>query len=145
LVPKSIHTIAVPQFTNITTRYKLTDRLAQAIGREFISRTKYQIVTDPEAADAVLKGSVINYVAYPTIFDQATGRASGLQVIVTMQVNLVERTTGKVIFSRPRYEAHERYEISIAAGSYFEESDTALARLCQDVARDLVSSILENF
>ena len=145
LVPKSVHTIAIPAFSNITVRYKLTDHLPEAISREFISRTHYQIVNDPNAADAVLKGSIIHYIAYPTIIDQQTGRASGLQVNVTLDVSLVERATGKVIFSRPRFDAHERYELSIAAGTYFDESDSALERLARDLARDIVTSILENF
>ena len=145
LVPKSVHTIAIPAFANITTRYKLTDHLPEAITREFIARTHYQIVTDPNQADAVLRGSVINYVAYPTLFDQQTGRASGFQVNVTMQVTLTDRTTGKVIFTRPTFEMHQRYELSISAGAYFDESDAALNRLSRDVARDLVSAILENF
>jgi hypothetical protein len=146
LVPNSIHTIAIPAFSNITTRYKLTDRLAQAISHEFIARTHYQIVNDPQQADAVLRGAVINYTSYPMLFDQQSGRASGLQVNVTMQVSLVERATGKVIFSRPSFEMHQRYEISVTSSkAYFEESDAALERLSRDVARDLVSSILENF
>src|ERR1700675_974602 len=88
LVPKSVHTIAIPAFANITTRYKLTDHLPQAITREFIARTRYQIVTDANQADAVLRGSIVNYVAFPTTIDQQTGRASGLQVNVTLQITL---------------------------------------------------------
>ena len=145
LVPKTIHTIAVPAFSNITTRYKLTDHLPQAISHEFIARTHYQVISDQNQADAVLHGAVINYVAYPTIFDQATGRASGLQINLTMQISLVERATGKVLFTRPSFEMHQRYEISIKAGAYFEESDAALDRLSRDVARDVVTAILEGF
>jgi len=145
LVPKTVHTIAIPPFGNITTRYKLTDHLPEAISREFISRTRFQIVNDQNQADAVLRGSVVNYVAYPTTVDQQTGRASGLQMIVTLQITLTERATGKVIYSRPSFEARQRYELSINASTYFEESDAALDRLAHDVARDLVSSILENF
>jgi len=146
LVPQNVHTIAIPAFANITTRYKLTDHLPQAISHEFIARTHFQIVNDPEQADAVLRGSIINYASYPTLFDQQSGRASGLQVNVTMQVSLVERATGKVIYSRPSFEMHQRYEISVTnSKAYFEESDEALDRLSRDVARDLVSSILENF
>jgi hypothetical protein len=145
LVPKSVHTIAIPAFSNITTRYKLTDHLPEAITREFIARTRYQIITDTSQADAVLRGAIVNYVAYPTTIDQQTGRASGLQVNVTLQVTLTERATGKVIFTRPSFEVHQRYELSIKAGAYFDESDAALDRLSRDVARDLVSSILENF
>jgi outer membrane lipopolysaccharide assembly protein LptE/RlpB len=145
LVPKTVHTIAIPAFSNITTRYKLTDHLPEAITREFIARTRYQIITDTSQADAVLRGAIVNYVAYPTTIDQQTGRASGLQVNVTLQVSLTERATGKVIFTRPSFEVHQRYELSIKAGAYFDESDAALDRLSRDVARDLVSAILENF
>jgi RNase P/RNase MRP subunit p29 len=146
LVPKSIHTIAIPPFANATIRYKLTDLLPEAISHEFIARTRYQIVNDPEQADAVLRGTIVNFVQYPIVFDQATGRASGLQVNVIMQVSLVERTTGKVIFSRPNFEQHDRYEISVTnTNQYFEEIGPALNRLSRDVARDLVSAILDNF
>ena len=102
LVPKTVHTIAIPAFTNITTRYKLTDRLPQAIGHEFIARTKYQVVNDPAQADAVLRGvgHQLRCLSHPV--RSANGRASGLQVNVTMQVNLVERATGKVHFLAPQ-------------------------------------------
>lgn len=145
LVPKNIQTIAIPAFSNITTRYKLTDRLPQAISREFISRTRYRIVPDPDQADAVLRGSVLNYSSYPTIFDPATGRASGVQLQVVLQVSLVERASGKVLFNRPRMEVRERYQISTDPGVFFEESDAALDRASQQTARQVVSSILESF
>jgi outer membrane lipopolysaccharide assembly protein LptE/RlpB len=145
MIPKTVKTIAIPRWANTTTKYKLTDHLPEAIAREFIARTRYKVVNDPEQADAVLTGAVVNFVAYPTIFDQTTGRASGLQIIVTMQLRLMERTTGKVLFTRPSFEARQRYEISIKAQAYFEESGEALERLSRDVARDVVSAILENF
>jgi outer membrane lipopolysaccharide assembly protein LptE/RlpB len=59
LVPKSVQSIAIPAFTNVTTRYKLTDRLPEALSREFISRTRYHIVADADQADAILRGSVL--------------------------------------------------------------------------------------
>lgn len=146
LIPKSVRSIAIPPFENVTVHYKLTDVLPQDIGRELISRTKYQIISDPTQADAILRGTVINYVAFPTLIDQATGRTSGLQVIVRLGVSLTERSTGKVIYNRPAYEAHERYEASVTNNyQYFDESGAAVQRLSKDVARDVVSSILENF
>ncbi len=146
LVPKNIHTIAIPAFANTTLRYKLTDRLPEAISQEFIARTHYQIVHDANQADAVLRGTVVNFAAFPILFDQVTGRASGLQVNVTMQVSLTERATGKVIYSRPNFEFHDRYEIAVTnTNQYFEESGPALDRLCRTVARDVVTSILDNF
>jgi Lipopolysaccharide-assembly len=146
LVPKNIQTIAIPPFGNGTLRYKLTDRLPQALSQEFIARTRYKIIVDPNQADAVLKGTVVNFVTYPILFDQVSGRASGLQVNLTMQVSLTERATGKVIWTRPNYTYTDRYEISITnANQYFDESVPALDRLSKSVARDVVTSILDNF
>jgi Lipopolysaccharide-assembly len=146
LVPKTVHTIAVPPFANATVRYKLSDLLPEAVSRELIARTHYQVINDPTQADAVLRGTVINYIAYPTLIDQATGRTSGLQINVRLEVSLVERSTGKVIFSRPTFDAHERYELSVTNNiQYFDESGAAVQRLSRDVARDVVTAILENF
>jgi hypothetical protein len=146
LVPKDVHTIAVQPFTNGSVKYKLNDSLPEAISREFITRTRYKPVTDPNQADAVLTGSVVRYVAFPTLINQATGRTSGLVIIVNLNISLTERATGKVIFARPYYEAHERYELSTTNNyQYFDENGAGLQRLSKDVARDLVSSILENF
>lgn len=144
LLPKSLKTIAIPAFANATTRTRLSDRLPAAIAREFNSRTRYRIVADPREADAVLTGTVVSYVAYPTTFDPSTNRASGVQVYVVLSVTLRD-SKGTVLFERPRLDVRERYEIAVDQRAYLDESDAAAARLNRDVARMLVSAILENF
>jgi hypothetical protein len=145
LLPKSLNSICIPAFSNATTRYKLSDRMPEAVAREFISRTKYHIVSDPNQADAVLRGSIMNYISYATVADPVSGRATAVDLRVYLQVSLVERTTGKVLFSRPSMEVRERYEISVDPRAYFDESDAALDRASKQVAAQLVTAILENF
>ena len=145
LLPAAIQTIALPAFDNLTNRYRLSERLPGAIGREFISRTRYRIVSNPDEADAVLRGAVVNFFSFPNVADPTTGRSVGTQVSVVIQVSLTERQSGKVLFSRPSMEFRQRYEIAVDQGQYFEESDLALDRLSRDVARTLVSSVLEAF
>lgn len=145
LLPKNIHTIAVTAFTNGSTRYKLSDRLAADITREFISRTRYEIVADPNQADAVLSGAVIDYTAFPGIYNPDVGRSSTVQMNVHLNVTLTERATGAVLYSRQNYEVRERYEISPDQSAYIEESDVALERLSRSAARAIVSGVLENF
>lgn len=145
VLPKTVHTVAIPAFGNATTRYKLTDQLPEAISREFITRTRYRVVSDPNTADAVLRGSVINYSFYPTIYDPATGRAAFAELHVTLGVTLTERATGKVLFTRPNFEVRETYQISPDPIQYFEESEPALKRAGQQVSRSIVSAVLENF
>lgn len=145
LLPKNIQTVAIPAFNNLTVRYKLADRLASAITREFIARTHYQIISDPTQADAVFSGAVLNFNAFPTIFDPATGRAAGVQIQAILQLTFTERATGKVLFHRPNFDFRERYEVSVDQAQYFEESEQALERLSRDVARTVLSSILAGF
>jgi hypothetical protein len=145
VLPKTIHTIAVPAFNNQGIRYKLTDQLPEAISRELLTRTRYKVVSDPNTADAVLRGAVVNYAFNPTIFDPTTGRAAYAELHVTVTVSLTERATGKVLFERKNFEVRETYQISPDPTQYFEESDPALKRAGQQVARSVVSAVLENF
>lgn len=145
ILPQTIHTIAVTPFANKTIQYKLAQRLPADITREFIERTRYRVVTDPKTADAVLNGAVLNFVSYPIIADQSTGRATVVQCSAYLNITLTERATGKVLFTRPSLEVRERYEISVDPRAYFDESGAGMDRLALDVARDVVTSILEKF
>jgi hypothetical protein len=145
LIPKSVKSIAIPPFANGTVRYELGRLLPADIAREFHSRTKYQIVTDPAAADAVLSGTVTNFATIPETTDPVSNRATSAQIVVFLQISLTERQTGKVLFSRSGYEFRERYEVATDPKAYFDESGTAIQRVSRDVARAVVSAILEAF
>jgi outer membrane lipopolysaccharide assembly protein LptE/RlpB len=145
VMPATVRSIAIPAFKNLTPRYRLTQMLPSAIGREFITRTRYRLAPDLDDADAILEGAVVNYMAAPTIFDQATGRAAGLQIMVFLNIRLIEKGSGKVLYARDNMEVRERYEVSVDQLAYFDESDAALDRLSRDVARQVVSTILEAF
>jgi hypothetical protein len=145
LMPKSVKTIAIVPFTNATPRYKLARLLPTNIAAEFVSRTKYNIVADPNQADAVLKGSLAVVNIFQVISDPATGRATGAEIVVIVQITLTERATGKVLFTRPALEFRERYEISTDPQTYFDESGTAIERVARDAARSVVTAILEDF
>jgi hypothetical protein len=115
------------------------------ISREFLTRTRYKVVPDANTADAVLRGAVVTYTFYPTIFDPANGRAAYAELHVMLSISLTERATGKVLLNRPNFDVRETYQISPQATQYFEESDPALKRAGEQVARSIVSAVLENF
>ena len=144
-LPPGIRSIAVPAFDNLTTRYRLTQWMPEALAREFLSRTRYQVEAEPEAADAVLRGAIISQQVSPLIFDQASGRASTVQLYVRMQIRLEDRRTGKMIYRSDNMEYRARYEIAVDQRAYFDESDAALERVSREVARAVVSRIVEDF
>lgn len=144
-VPKSVETIAVLPFTNGSKRYKLSDKMQQAVSRELVSRTRFRVVRDPDEADAVLEGGIGNVLTFPVVFDPATNKTTVVQISVYVQAKLTDRKTGKVLYDRPLSEVRNSYEISLYANQYFDESELALDRVSADLARTVVSGILENF
>ena len=145
LVPKSIQTIAIPTFNTATTKYRLVDILPQQISREFVSRTRFKIEKDSRVADAILKGTVNNVVVYPAVSDPTTGKATSIRVVVFISLYLTERTSGKVLFSHVNWSIHEDYGDAVDPHQFFDESGAAYDRLSRDVARDVVSDVVENF
>ncbi len=142
-----VYTIAVTPWANASVQYKLSDYLAGAVTRELIARTRYSVVADPAKADAVLSGSVANMINSASIAAStgpAAGRSTAGQLVVYLQVRLVDKN-GKVLLNRPNLEFRERYEISVDPKQYFDESQAAMQRLSRDVARSIVSAIVENF
>jgi hypothetical protein len=144
VLPKTIRIIAVPEFTNATPVHRLPVLITADVTRELISRTRYTIVADPTNADATLTGNIVNFFNYPIIFDPVSNRATSVMAIVQTQLTLTDRHTGKVLFSRSG-EFRQRYEVALDPQQYFDEGGTAIQRLSRDVARSMVSAILENF
>jgi len=137
--------LAVPAFTNQTSWMRLEQRLTAAVMQEFIHRTRYRVVGREEGADAVLTGTVLTATTAPVLFDPTTGRASAVQVTVTVAVELRDLKDQQVLFANPNYLFQEQYEITGDLDSFFEERQPALERMARDFAATLVSGVLENF
>ena len=144
-VTPDVKTIAVPAFKNLSSSFRIEQQLTAAVTREFLERTHYRIVTNPADADAVLKGTVKNVRARAITFDNNTGLATSLQVQVTAEVKLEDVHSHKLLFSNSNYVYREEYQVSETPAALFEEDKPALDRLSRDLARTLVTDILENF
>jgi outer membrane lipopolysaccharide assembly protein LptE/RlpB len=144
-LPDSVKTIAVPAFKNETLNYQIEHMLTASVVREFTTRTRYRIVSEPgDDVDATLRGTVLSSSASPLTYDTATGRAASVLVVVSMRVTLTARD-GKVLYQNPAYLFREQYEVSQDLATFFEEDSPAFRRLSQDFARTLVSNVLEGF
>jgi hypothetical protein len=144
-LPPDIKTIAVPVFVNQSSTFRIEEKLAAAITHEFIERTKFRITPNPSGADAVLKGTVKNVRSGVITFDLNTGRASSLQIQVIADVKLEDLHSKKVVYANPNFVFREEYQVSQTTSGLFQEDQAALDRLSRDVARTLVTEVLENF
>jgi outer membrane lipopolysaccharide assembly protein LptE/RlpB len=144
LIPPDVRTIAIPSFVNQTQTYRIETILTEAVVREFNTRTKYRIVSDPADADAVLRGAVLSTQLAPVTYDSNTGRASSALVTVTMKVTLFGKD-GRVLYQNSDFTFREQYQVSRELSSFFEEEEPAVDRLTRDFARTLVSNVLEMY
>ncbi|MGH7936059.1 MAG: LPS assembly lipoprotein LptE [Chthoniobacterales bacterium] len=145
VLPSGWTTIAIPAFTNDTTRYRLDQRFTQAVIREFITRTKYRVVQDMQSADAVLHGEMLSIDANPILFQATTGQVTTMLVTVHAKVQLVDNRTQKPVYKNDDMVFRNEYQISTDVNSFFEQQDPALERMSRDLASHLVSDVLENF
>src|ERR1700722_13839875 len=145
LMPKAVQSIAVPAFTCLTTDYKLGDQLSNAIRHEFIERTRFHVVSDAGQADAVLTGTVSGVIRGPSLRHPPPGKTTAVQLVAVMSIALTQRSTGKVLFPRPSYVARENYAFATDPHQLFDESGPAAERLSLNMARDIVSAVVENF
>lgn len=153
-LPKTIHVIAVPALENKTTSYRLEQKLTAATVHEFLAKTSYRVVSNPEEGDAVLRGKVLSVEAVPLLFDTTTGRATTMLVTVKCEVTFTETATQKVLYHTDSFVFRNEYEISASTTNsidvttlknFFEERDPALDRMAQDFAARLVAAIVENY
>jgi hypothetical protein len=161
LLPPGLKVIAVPALKNDTPRYRIEQRMTEAVVHEFIARTKYRIVSSEDSADAVLHGEITSFEAIPAVFDTTptttpnsttvptvnttTARATTMLVSVHVKLSLQERETKKVLYKNDDYLFREPYEISTDPSKFFDEQGPALERMSRDFAARLVSDVLENF
>ncbi|MGA2098756.1 MAG: LPS assembly lipoprotein LptE [Candidatus Acidiferrum sp.] len=153
-LPKAIHVVAIPALENKTTSYRLEQKLTAATVHEFLAKTKYRVVSNPDEGDAVLRGKVLTVELAPLLFDTATGRATTMLVTVKCEVTFTETATQKVLYHTDNFVFRNQYEIAVNASdvtdpntlrNFFEEQDPALDRLAQDFAARLVAAVIENY
>jgi outer membrane lipopolysaccharide assembly protein LptE/RlpB len=144
-LPPDWKTIAVPAFKNDTTQYRIEQRFTAAVIREFLSRTKYRVVQDPQAADAVLHGEVLSIETSPVLFNATTGEVTTMAVTVHAKVQLTDNKTQKAVYENEDVLFRSEYQISPDVQSFFQEEDPALERMSRDFASHVVANVVEGF
>jgi outer membrane lipopolysaccharide assembly protein LptE/RlpB len=144
-LPPQWTTIAVPTFKNDTVQYRIEQRFTVAVIREFIIRTKYHIVPEPEAADAVLHGEILSIDTSPVLFNATTGQVTTMLVTVHAKVTLIAAQAEKPVYENNDMVFRSEYQIPSNVNSFFQQEDPALERMARDFASNLVANVVEGF
>ncbi len=132
-------TLAVPVFGNRTTDYKVEQRLTEAVRRELIQRTRYEVLPD-SAGDVILSGEVLSVTQTPIIFTNQ-GRGTAYTVAVEVNVRMTDSTDGSVLFEGQNWVFREVFELSNDSETFVSEDAAAMERLADRFASSLVASL----
>ena len=149
-LPASIQVVGIPQLINRTTFFDVEQILTEKVRAEFIGRGKYRIIPDTTGADAVLSGEVLSIFVQPSGYTE-TQLASRYMFTVTMKVAFTDARTNEVLWSndaltfREEYELATRGNVALQGEAFLDLERAAFDRIATDIARTVVTAILEAF
>lgn len=133
----SIRTVAVPVFKNVTYSKTLEVQLTEAIISE-IRRTTPWSVTSPEAADAVLTGTLTESSMRAMSIGQQTGIVEQMAIKLTVDFDFTDNRTGKDMVSRRRFSGVSSF---VPAQPAQENLQTGQNAAVQELAQDIVAEL----
>lgn len=149
-LPTSIRTVGVPQLENKTTFLNVEQVITERIRTEFIGRSKYEVRPFVTGADAVLTGEIVSISGQPVGFTEQQ-LASRYLFTVLLHVRLTDARTTEVLWSndaltfRSEYELSTRGNAAVEGAGFVDQERSTLDRLATDIARSVVTAILEAF
>lgn len=141
----TIHTIQVPTFVNRTTRVELEQFVTQSVADEMVARGRLKLVSEPNAADVILRGSIDSFGIFPIAFNQQ-GFATQYQISITANISLVDhRNEDKVLWKNDQYRFTENYEVNVVSADASSQETRAIREIAVRFAETLVTNLLEGF
>ena len=149
-LPDYIRVVGIPQLLNQSTFFQVEQVLTEKIRQEFIGRGKYTVIPEVAGADAVMSGSVTSITVQPIGFTEQQ-LASRYLFTLTMRVQFTDARTSQVLWSNESLTFREEYELSTRSNTALEGAEflsqerSSFDRIASDVARTVVTAILEAF
>ena len=149
-LPASIRTVGIPKLENRSTFFQVEDVLTEKIRAEFIGRGKYTVTPEETGADALLTGEVLGISIVPVNLNEQQ-LASRYLFTVAMKVAFTDTHTQDVIWSndslvfRGEYDLQTRGNVAIPGETFLDQERSSVDRISTDVARSVVTAILEAF
>jgi curli biogenesis system outer membrane secretion channel CsgG len=149
-LPDYIREVGIPQLENKTTFFQIEQVLTEKIRAEFIGRGKYAVRPESTGADAVLTGEIIGMSVQPVGFTEQQ-LASRYLITMTMRVSFTDVRTGEVLWSddaltfRSEYELTQRGATAAQGETFLDQERSSFDRISGDIARSVVTAILEAF
>ena len=149
-LPADLRTVGIPMIQNRTPFQQVEQTITEKVRGEFIGRGKYDVRPDETGADAILNAEITGMSVQPVGFtDQQL--ASRYLITLTMRGTFTDTRSGEVLWSndaltyRSEYELNTRGNTALGGSEFVDQERSSLDRIGTDVARSVVTAILEAF
>jgi hypothetical protein len=149
-LPPTIKSVGILKLENRSTFFQVEDILTDKIRAEFIGRGKYTVLSGETGADALLTGEVLAISVVPVGINE-NQLASRYLFSVALKMEFTDTHTQDVIWQndslifRGEYELGTRSNVAIAGETFLDQERSSVDRIATDVARTVVTAILEAF
>ena len=143
-LPEDVRSIFVETLENQTTRAQIDQILTQALTNEFVTRQRFDVVSDRGSADAVLSGTVTAFRVRPVTFNQES-RAREYEITIQAKMELKRTGEDEPLWANPSYLFRESYELQVETGSFLDAEDDAMVEVAENFAETMVIDLLEGF
>ena len=149
-LPDYIRVVGIPQLQNLSAFFQVEQVLTEKIRTEFIGRGKYTVIPEAAGADAIVSGAVTSMTVQPISFNEQQF-ASRYLITLTIRVQFVDARTTQVLWSnesltfREEYELSTRSNVALEGAEFLTQERSSFDRIASDVARTVVTAILEAF
>ena len=141
-IPEDVRLVAIPEFTNRSTRFEAERFFTQAIREAFLSRTRLKLVSEVSYAKAVLEGSIDSLQVKPISFS-AYGAAHLYRVTVVVSVRWVDQIRNKVLAEKSKITFEGEYDTD--QGDFMNQESLALRKVAKDTAETVVATVLDAY
>jgi outer membrane lipopolysaccharide assembly protein LptE/RlpB len=142
-LPEHLQTVAVPMFQNRTLVPAVENFMTTAVLNAFSTNGRLRVVGVNEA-DAILDGEITSYSLQAISYDAA---ANVTQYRLTLTLNLAFRDVrrNRVLLQRRGYSDRVDFAIPGTVAETIAAAETALQRVSTEIARSVVSFVIEEF
>jgi len=138
-VPEEYRTIAVPVFENRTNAAELGPIATQHVRRELQREGTFKLKRTGQAA-IELQGAIIAAKRSALTYDRSLGtRASSYRYIVTAEISVIDKKTGKVLLDNRKYVAETSF---LTQNDLLTGQRNAAARIGLELARQVVDDLV---
>jgi hypothetical protein len=143
-IDKRIQNIYVEAFDNKTSQAGIENYVRTAFINQILQNSRFKTVASVEAADAIIKGNVLNVNTSPLSY-RANTLVAEERTTMVLEINFWEKESGQTIWSSKNLTGQVDYKMTNNINMYPATRKNAFIKLSNDTAEKAFNMMMSGF